>query len=193
MGNCIESFQKNTLLPLEIVAVMDPDDKKHHLYKELRIDKRIEAPMGKTAPELFNVAAEAATGDFLMLVNDDNVMVTEGWDQWLRFAIPDDGIYVAWPNGQAGQCVNPVVSRRWYEMLGWFLPLGFEWFYADTALHSLGAMVGRLVYLPQVHCNSTMHKHPFPQQMKRDRVRLEQFKQGPRLELAKKIWAMMEE
>jgi len=192
-SRCIDSFLLNSCHEIETVVLFDNEDKTRHRYPNMSITTAVSGPAEEHGTvQMWNTLAAWATGNYLMMINDDNIMETKGWDIKLLAQIPADDMFVAWPNGQQAQCINPIVSRRWYETVGWFVPPGFKWFYADTALHSLGAWVGRLVYMPNVVCRPTIHK-PLEDNVenRRDQHRFEDFKRNNRPKLAKKIWEVL--
>lgn len=104
---------------------------------------------------IWNLLAESAKGDLLLMGNDDQTYSTRGWDEGFEVAAANvpDGIFVAWcDDGINGgrHAAFPCVSRRWYETLGYFVPEVFSFFFHDTWLFDLGHRIGRLRYLPDV-------------------------------------------
>jgi hypothetical protein len=65
-----------------------------------------------------NFLAGQATGEWLMLWNDDSVMETEGWDEIIEAM---DNRYVLWPyvNHDQGGNLFPIWPQFWYEVLGY--------------------------------------------------------------------------
>lgn len=96
--------------------------------------------------------AKKATGDVLLMLSDDEVVLTPGWDQKLHEAFPPDGLAVLYtrddPQKHRGS-VRPVITRRWYEVAG-FYPDLFYHFYADTWVTKIAEAVGRLIYVDDV-------------------------------------------
>jgi len=115
----------------------------------------------------WNVLAEAAMifkaepVDVLIMGNDDMVYRTQEWDTLLRKEIEKypDQIYCMWfedlINGQ-NHCAFPIVSRKWYETLGYFTPGIFNFLYNDTWIYDLGQRVGRIHFIPNV-VNEHLH------------------------------------
>ena len=202
-SRCIDSFRANTKkVKLEVVALIDSDEPARKDYPKKKIDAWVygreenpdlvyEYPETPGTVQMWNHLARHATGDYLMMINDDNIMETEGWDVILAATKPADDIFVAWPNGQQGQCVNPLISRKLYNILGWFVPRCFNWWYADTALHALGTLVGRTCYMPNVLCRSTIHKEITKDQQMADYARFLKWTKEERPGLTRKIWGEM--
>lgn len=66
----------------------------------------------------FNILAEAARGDWLMIYGDDCLIETIGWDEKIEALDPAELI---WANGTQSSSKNPcfpVISRAWYEAMG---------------------------------------------------------------------------
>jgi hypothetical protein len=110
------------LARVEIIVYVDDDDiGSHHLGSEEVSVKRIigaRASMGS-----YNSACYAAArGDIIILVNDDMVIGTLGWDTKiieLDASIPDK-IYLAYGNDllkKGRVCTFPILSRRVCELL----------------------------------------------------------------------------
>jgi len=118
---------------------------------------------------IWNYLAERCHGQNLMMGNDDLMCTSKGWDNSLdntvrRYA---DKIYVAWfDDGINGQnhCAFPIVSRKWYEILGYFVPEDFMFFCHDTYLFHMARDLGRLLFIP----DRLEHWHHSTDKMERD-------------------------
>lgn len=107
---------------VEVVLYIDEDDcGSHHLdCPGIRVTKIIGPRMTMGA---YNTAClEKATGSIIMLVNDDMVIRTKGWDE--RIVALDgsfpDGIYLVYGNDllkKSNMCTFPILSRRTCELL----------------------------------------------------------------------------
>jgi hypothetical protein len=87
--------------------------------------------------------------EIFFMGNDDWFMQTHGWDQIVRQwdAMPpyNDGIYVFYPHdNNDGKCTFPIVSKKWIETTGYFVPEIFEFLANDTYLEKVGRMLDRL-------------------------------------------------
>ena len=129
----------------------------------------------------WNVLAEAAIergADVLIMGNDDLMYRTERWDELLEEEIkkyPDD-IYVMWfedlINGES-HCAFPIVSKTWYETVGYFTPGIFNFGYNDTWIFDLGQRVGRTHFIPNIvneHLHFTTGKSAADETTKRNRT-----------------------
>lgn len=169
---------------IEIILYADNDDPNAELFKRWTTQYEQYTLLGKCTtiigpPEsiskTWNVCAAECTGDILMMTNDDIVYETPGWDNIIekeRGRFPDD-IFVMWFNDtlRKGKLATfPIVSRKWYETVGYFTPGVFEFYWNDTWIYDMGKQLGRLHYLGEV-INRHLHKGTSAAQkevMKRD-------------------------
>ncbi|MBK3735323.1 hypothetical protein FBZ83_105348 [Azospirillum brasilense] len=156
---------------VEVLAYVDSDDPALPDYKrmfealaEVGVQlRRFTALVGppKSVSLSWNDLAASCTGDVLMMANDDQVYVQSGWDHRLDQEIakfPDD-VYCMWfEDGINGEkhCAFPVVSRRWYETLGYFTPGVFEFIANDTWIMDVAKRVERLHFIGDV---TVEHRH----------------------------------
>lgn len=151
----------------EVWFYVDNDDPKRAEYEEKigragNTSVRLVVGPRESVSRTWNVIAKHCTGDVLMMGNDDLVFRTDGWDSALHRHVDtfDDDIYVAWFNdGIKGEshCSFPIVSRKWYETLGYFTPGVFQFLYNDTWIMDIGQRVDRLHYIPEVLCEHLHH------------------------------------
>jgi glycosyl transferase/beta-hydroxylase protein BlmF len=151
----------------EVWFYVDNDDPKRAEYEE-KIGKarnsqvRLVVGPRESVSRTWNVIAKHCTGDVLMMGNDDLVFRTEGWDTILEHYIKQfkDDIYVAYFNdGINGKnlATFPIVSRKWYETLGYFTPGVFMFLFNDVWIMDIGRRVGRLHYIPEVYAEHLHH------------------------------------
>jgi glycosyl transferase/beta-hydroxylase protein BlmF len=116
----------------------------------------------------WNDIAGESTGDVLIMANDDQVYGHPGWDVRLDEEIrkfPDE-IYCIWFNdGINGDrhCAFPIVSRRWYQTVGYFTPGVFEFLFNDTWIMAVAQLLGRVHYVEDVtieHLHHSVGKSP---------------------------------
>lgn len=123
---------------------------------------RIELNRGhQTAVAALNKAARMARGDILVDVCDD-VGCPKDWDNIMRECIPDHGrnVFLRFGDGQNSElCTHPVISRRRYEILGYFIHPDFDcthkFAYKDATVRAKkdGSLVERLDVIFE-------HRHP---------------------------------
>lgn len=159
----VESASRLAREPLEILAYVDADDAAIHEYT-IRFGSLIQVGAPVRVGQAWNALAVKATGQFLMMANDDLIFRTENWDVILEHfaeSLPGDGIYVLYCDDGAGgnpqdRCAFPIVSRAFYNALGYYVPEHFNFLYHDTWLGEVGKLAGRLFYVPDI-CIEHMH------------------------------------
>jgi glycosyltransferase involved in cell wall biosynthesis len=145
---------------LEVVLVVDDDDPASAVtHGGLRV-VHAAGPPGRTMGELNQAGYLAASGDFVMLLNDDVVVRTPGWDgrvrPWLD-AFPD-GVVLVHVNDTLMRehlCTFPLVSRAFCELAGGICPPEYQRYRIDDHIEdvfNLLAALGekRTIYLPDV-------------------------------------------
>ena len=130
---------------VEIVVAADPDDKATQLVP-------LRAPsLLWTAPERYgynriheyvNHLASAATGEWLLLWNDDAIMLTKGWDTIIR----DSPQAVLWSHANHATHCNlfPAWPKAWTDAMG---HVALCW-NCDTWMQVVGEANGRHMPIP---------------------------------------------
>jgi FKBP-type peptidyl-prolyl cis-trans isomerase 2 len=173
---------------IEILFYIDMDDSRLRDYQqifdlgcktEFSTLLGCEAIWGEptTVSKCWNTLAERCKGSILALANDDQVYVDKGWDIVLDFEIKKfpDKIFCMWFNdGINGPnfCAFPIISRKWYETLGYFTPHIFKYFYVDTWIMDVAKRIDRLHHIPYIlveHMHFTQWKSPYDETYRRNR------------------------
>jgi GT2 family glycosyltransferase len=148
------------LAALEIVLAIDEDDAESQAAGDERLQlRKIVVPPGLTMGALNNACFEASTGRFIMLMNDDVVLRTPGWDRHVAAVLasfPDD-IALVHVNDllfRENLCTFPILSRRACLEIG-LCPAAYRRYRIDDHIYdtyNLLAHLGyrRIVYLPEV-------------------------------------------
>ena len=144
---------------VELLFRIDNDDPKLNDYikniKNLTIGDPISISIS------WNEIANKCTGNLLIMGNDDQLYETNNWDSILLDKVIKykDEIYCAWFNDnlhQVRHCAFPIISRKWYNTLGYFSPGIFNFFYNDTWIFDIAKRLDRLEYIYEV---SVPHYH----------------------------------
>ena len=103
---------------------------------------------------------EAASGDCLMLMNDDVVVRTQGWDERVLTAFngfPDEVVLVHLNDGTFKErlCVFPFVTRAYAELAGGICPADYVRYRIDDHIYNVFNLLAhlnerRILYLPDV-------------------------------------------
>ena len=106
---------------IEVILYIDQDDLASHELgsKDFSVIKIIGPRLGMG--ELNSACLAKAKGDVLMLINDDIVIRTKGWDDAVQATHTEfkDRIYLAYPNDlfkKSKFCTFPIISRRTCEL-----------------------------------------------------------------------------
>lgn len=144
---------------------IDNDDPEIDSYSSQQLYNAVDTigePM--SVSKSWNVLAEKAIADgaeILIMGNDDLVYLSSGWDTELQKSVESfkDKIYCAWfedkINGK-NHCAFPIVSKEWYNCLGYFTPGVFNFGYNDTWIFDIAKKIDRCLFISTVQ---TEHKH----------------------------------
>ncbi|MFE7312365.1 aspartyl/asparaginyl beta-hydroxylase domain-containing protein [Streptomyces sp. NPDC057555] len=190
----LRSVQRTAAAPgrIEALCYVDEDDPALPRYRELfdrarrrygaigRCALHVGPPIGVAAA--WNRLAEHADGDFLLMANDDQLYVDHGWD----IALDQRAGELAELHGDAvlclyfdaaqypeGGCDFPIVSRSWYDTLGYFVPTIFQQWEVEQWVFDLARRLGRLYPVPGVfveHRHYQDYKAPFDDTYQRHRM-----------------------
>lgn len=155
---------------VEVVLRVDEDDDATIASLNHLPDYGIKIVLGKslTMGILNTECYGNATGDIIMLVNDDLVVKTRNWDRILKGAVSgfNDQIFLAYPNDlhkKESMATFPILHRKTLESLKEPFPKEYHRTYIDLHLmdifkrvqHVLG---DRIIYISDVIFE---HYHPF--------------------------------
>src|SRR5262245_7732479 len=159
----LDSLARTAARPgaLEVVLVCDDDDPPSRSARHPALALRhVVGPPGRTMGALNQAGYQASRGDFVMLLNDDVVARTPGWDAAVlaRLRRFPDGIALVHVNDTLLRdrlCTFPLVSRTFCELAGGVCPVEYRRYRIDDHIEdvfNLLAFLGlkRTFYLPDV-------------------------------------------
>lgn len=163
LGRLLASLAETASHPeqLEVILVVDEDDapSQRVCHDTLHISMVL-VPPRQTMGALNMAGYEASTGRYVMLLNDDVVARTPGWDERMLSCFQKwvDDIVLVHVNDLlfgADLCTFPVVTRRFGELAGGICPREYVRYRIDdhiSDLFNLLAVLGerRTHYLPDV-------------------------------------------
>ncbi len=178
-----ESIEQTTskLNELEVVLYIDEDDIASHeiSYSGIDIVKLIRPP-GNSMGNILRESYKASTGRYVMLMNDDAIFCTWGWDlrileSFSRF--PDD-IALVYGNDldqQKRVCTFPILSRNACELMGGVCPAEYLNLHIESHLLDIFNQLKtlgheRIVYLDDVlfvHLHYAVGKSKFDKTYKK--------------------------
>ncbi len=144
----------------------DDDEVSYYLPLERGQDIRLICEPRKPLGKCWNDLAEIATGDYLMMGNDDLIFRDQNWKERLEETIRPDQVAVACFNdGLNGpnHFAFPIVTRAWYETLGYFTPELFSFGFHDTWIFDIAKHANCAHYIGDVlveHMHPTVGKRP---------------------------------
>jgi GT2 family glycosyltransferase len=165
--------------PIEVFAYVDDDDPHLDQYVATSGVSVVVGPR-IVLSDCWNVLARKAQGDFLHMSADDIRFRTPGWDQIIRETFEQFPDRIACVYGRDGihdekLATHGFISRRWFETVGYFTWHEFPCDFADTWLHDVAQMVGRLIYQPEVLIE---HLHPIANKAEWDQTHNERRARG---------------
>ncbi|VTR94384.1 Uncharacterized protein OS=Bradyrhizobium sp. CCGE-LA001 GN=BCCGELA001_35048 PE=4 SV=1: Glyco_tranf_2_3 [Gemmata massiliana] len=155
---------------IEVVLVVDADDPASLVEHPKLSVRPVVVPPGLTMGALNSAGFDATTGDYVMLLNDDVIVRTPGWDAialncFRRFPDPFVLVHVNDTLMRDHLCTFPLTSRAFCELVGGICPPEYARYRIDDHIEdvfNLLAVLGtrRVVYLPDVvfeHDNAVHH------------------------------------
>jgi hypothetical protein len=153
------------LQKLEVVVYVDEDD-----AESLKIDHpalslvKIVGRAGTTMGNMNRACYDASHGRYVMLINDDVVFRTQGWDARVREAAtryPDDIALVYGNDLDQGEAVPtfPIVSRTVCDVLGEICPRGYRHLHIESHLLDIFKQLARLGYKRICYLDDVIFEH----------------------------------
>ncbi len=190
----LDSVARTAAAPgrVEALFYVDSDDPELAAYQALferarwrfgrigRCALHVGEPVG--VPHAWNHLAAHADGDALMMANDDQLYIDYGWDTRLDARITEltalhrDGVLCLYfDDGQypEGACDFPILTRPWYDTLGYFTPTIFQQWEVEKWVFDIADRLRRLYPVPGVlveHRHYQDYKAPFDATYQRHRM-----------------------
>jgi len=154
----------------EFLFYLNDDDEKLEQYKDLLDEKHYTVGPNQSTCYSWNLMADKASHDIVMLMGDDVQVQTKGWDQliadeFLRYedrilmVVPSDGRdkgtkehgdeTMLWPDDPL-PAAHFAVHKNWTNTLGYLAPPFFWHWHVDTYTQKVARKLNRCLYLPTV-------------------------------------------
>lgn len=144
----IESIELTSKEPdkIQVIFRIDEDDKESREIIESIESKlaSIDIITGKRCDlsDMWEDCYPTANANRIMMCADDVVFRTKGWDTKIRGKTPNaKGVpYFVWGNDKIqGSLLAtlPIVSRKWVELVGYFVPRGYARDWCDTHIYDI--------------------------------------------------------
>lgn len=163
----LDSIVNSTVRPerLEVVLRVDADDaaSQRLSHPDLAI-ALIVGPPGEPMGRMFRACYEKSQGRLLMLMNDDVVFRTRGWDAMVldAFGRFPDGVALVWGNDldQGSRLPTfPILSRTVAELLGEVCPEEYRHFHIESHLHDVFRRLAAAGYERRVYLDAAVFEH----------------------------------
>lgn len=137
---------------VEVLAALDDDDPKLEEYTYAPFTT---ACIGQRVilTRRWNALAKRTDADYLMLGNDDMRFAGPEWVDMVHTVDPRIPSVIGFPSGvhKDKHFPFPILTRKAYEVQGYFVPEIFAGLYADTWLYDIGRRSGSIHYFPDYH------------------------------------------
>jgi hypothetical protein len=159
MRHLFENIMETAANPsaLELILYIDDDDPMSHGldHPSLGVKRLIRPrqPMGA----MLHACFQASSGPFILVIGDDNLFRTKGWDLMILdgFSHFPDGIALVYGDDLIqgrNMCTAPAVSRKFCEILGGLCPPEYTGEFIDTHILDLFTKLrcwgfDRIIYL----------------------------------------------
>ena len=153
------------LSALEIVLVVDRDDRESTEFEDPRVRlNRVLVDPGLRMGALNMAGYRAASGRYLMLLNDDVVLRTEGWDQQVlgAFRSYPDGMVLVHVNDllfRETLCIFPFVAREFCELTGGICEEGYRRYRIDDHIHNIFDLLSLLGHDRRIFLKDVIFEH----------------------------------
>lgn len=134
----------------EVLVCIDLDEPQAEQYQELAEQGLIRLFKDKRhgyggLHNYYNAMSVLAKGDWLMLWNDDAIMQSKNWISRIsKYDHTKPMVLNVW--NENGDNLFPLISRKWYEIVGHFSQSA----HADSWVQQIGQRLGIQVYVPGI-------------------------------------------
>tara|TARA_B100001564_G_scaffold348650_1_gene350833 strand:+ start:1076 stop:1783 length:708 start_codon:yes stop_codon:yes gene_type:complete len=154
----------------EFLFYLNDDDEKLEQYKDLLNEKHYTIGPNQSTCYSWNLMAEKANNDIVMLMGDDVRVQTKNWDSIIStefdkyedkilMVVPSDGRAkgnknltkntTLWPD-EPLPAAHFAVHKEWVRTLGYLAPPFFWHWHVDTYTQKVARKLNRCLYLPTV-------------------------------------------
>jgi hypothetical protein len=154
----------------EFLFYLNDDDEKLEQYKDLLDEKHYTIGPNQSTCYSWNLMAEKASHDIIMLMGDDVQVKTKNWDQLIAeqfdkfndkilMVVPSDGRNKGTKNlgnkikmwsDDPLPAAHFAVHKNWIETLGYLAPVYFWHWHVDSYTQKVARKLNRCLYLPTV-------------------------------------------
>lgn len=163
----LDSLRENAQDPacFEVIVVVDDDDRESQSFSYTGVQlERVVVPRGQTMGNLNLAGYRAASGRYLMLLNDDVVVRTPGWDAHLRRVLEryPDGMVLVHVNDLIFHdtlCTFPLLTREFCQMAGGICRSEYRRYRIDDHIHHVFDLIHVLGYTRRIYLPDVVFEH----------------------------------
>lgn len=171
LRNLLNSIQKTCKTEFEVLAGCDLDDSETQQSKylfEYQFAKLYFSARNPNLHTYINFLASESKGKYLFVLNDDCLLLNDGWDSIAKARMDAFGeIVYGCTNDDSIDKIGlkdyasfPIVSRPAYNRLGFFMDETFGNHGADVVTYRIYRDAGKICHLPEVRINHGFHCTP---------------------------------
>lgn len=150
---CLAAIEKTKTGEVEVLTYVDADDNSGYRHKSI-------VGKAKGNAERFKALIAIAKHDFFLIIGDDQIPITKGWDEKMKAMMPKDCIGLVHCKDNWKEQISAIlVHRKWYELTGLY-PDEFEHFGLDTYMGDLARELKRLFRTEEVIIEHRNHRNP---------------------------------
>lgn len=146
---------------IKIYLGVDHDDPKMAEYTAMCVNNYLPlmvSPMSGSVPRCVDWMWRKTNGDMMLIVTDDVIVRTKGWDSFIEAQFRKQQYLVISPNDgrKRRKLEQPIITRKWAETVGCFFP-PFHHFCADEWIEKVAEQSGLIFYAMEIVFE---HMHP---------------------------------
>ena len=139
---------------VQVTLGLDCDDPRLPEYCDIpKIIVDIGVP-SRGATAAMNRMANNSEADYLQIMGDDCIMLTDGWDRLMVDAFPTDMIAIV--SGLTKESTisrktyHVAVTKKWVDIVGWLFDIELQHYGADDAIAYIAKKLNRIVWVDDV-------------------------------------------
>ena len=136
--NALHNFQSDENEIIYAVGAEKNDIKTLDVVEKLSwVKLYVEQNQIKSPGQMWNRCANIERADCYIAYTDDVICITKDWDKYIAQYINQGGLVSAFACTFDTEPSNPIVSERWFNVVGYLYPEHFPFWFCDTWIKEL--------------------------------------------------------